>query len=203
MSVYVVGLTGGIGSGKSAAADHFVTRGIETVDADIASRIVVEPGRPALVSITQKFGDSILLKDGQLDRTALRHLVFASEDKRRWLQSLLHPLISAQLRTQLDQAVSPYVILVNPLLFESRQHQWCKRTLIIDVAESTQLERTMARDENSREQVENIMRAQMSRDQRLNLADDIISNEQELTHLHQAVEAQHQEYLKLCQKPPE
>ena len=202
MSAYLVGLTGGIGSGKTAAADRFSEHGITTVDADLASRAVVEPGRPALAKIADHFGAELLQADGSLDRTALRHLVFADEAKRRWLQGLLHPLISEYLRLQIDEAQSPYVMLVNPLLFESRQNSWCNRVLVIDVPEEIQLSRTMARDTNTREQVENIMKAQAGRQQRLDAADDIIVNDQDLHHLHHAVDLQHQEYLKLCLNQP-
>lgn len=202
MSDYLVGLTGGIGSGKTAAADHFASLGINVVDADLASRIVVQPGRPALAAIEAKFGAQILLDDGTLDRTALRHTVFADDDKRRWLQSLLHPLISDELRAQIERADSAYAILVNPLLFESGQNTWCQRVLVIDVPEETQLTRTMARDSNTLEQVENIMRAQMDRQKRLSMADDIISNDDDLTALQCAIETQNKVYLQLCQNQP-
>ncbi len=198
---FLIGLTGGIGSGKSAAADRFREHGITIVDADIASRAVVEPGQPALARIAEHFGAQILTADGTLDRTALRHRVFAEESERRWLQNLLHPLISAYLQNQITAATSPYVLLVNPLLFESGQHAWCDRVLVIDVAEEVQLSRTMARDTNTREQVENIMRAQASRDQRLDAADDIINNDKDLQHLYMQVDQQHARYLQICPNP--
>ena len=195
----LVGLTGGIGSGKSAAADRFVTLGITIVDADLASRAVVEPGQPALAQIVEHFGSQILQHHGSLDRTALRHLVFADYKQRQWLQSLLHPLISAYTKTQIEVATSAYVLLVNPLLIESRQHLWCDRVLVIDVPEALQVSRTMDRDDNTREQVDNIMRAQASRAQRLEAADDVISNDQDLAHLHSQVDQQHIKYLAVCQ----
>ena len=200
---YLVGLTGGIGSGKSAAADRFSARHhIAVVDADVASRAVVEPGQPALVAITEHFGAQVLNDDGSLDRAALRGIVFAEPDERHWLQSLLHPLISAWLKARITEATSPYVLLVNPLLFESGQQGWCDRVLLIDAPEEAQLTRTMARDANSRELVENIMRAQASREQRQALADDIITNDRDLSTLHARVDRQHEEYLKLCQSQP-
>ena len=202
MSTFLVGLTGGIGSGKSAAADRFASHDIATVDADLASRAVVEPGQPALEQIAAHFGAGILTGDGSLDRAALRHLVFADEQERRWLQSLLHPLISEYLKTQISEANSPYVLLVNPLLFESRQNVWCDRVIVVDVPESVQIERTMARDNNTREQVENIMRAQASRQQRLDAADDIIHNDRDLAHLHRQVDQLHSNYLAICQSQP-
>lgn len=198
----LVGLTGGIGSGKSAAAERFEEHGIAVVDADLASRAVVEPGQPALKEIAHHFGDHILLSDGGLDRTALRHLVFANDDERHWLQSLLHPLISNYLRDQISSATSAYVILANPLLIESRQHTWCQRVLVIDVPEHLQLTRTIARDSNTQQQVENIMRAQASRTQRLESADDVITNDQDLAHLYAQVDIQHQHYLEICQTQP-
>ncbi len=200
---YLVGLTGGIGSGKSAAADRFSARHqIAVVDADVASRAVVEPGQPALADIAEHFGTQVLSDDGSLDRAALRSIVFAAPEERRWLQGLLHPLISAWLKARIDEATSPYVLLVNPLLFESGQQGWCDRVLLIDAPEETQLTRTMARDANSREQVENIMRAQASREQRRALADDIITNDKDLPTLHTRVDRQHEEYVKLCQSQP-
>jgi dephospho-CoA kinase len=202
MTKFLVGLTGGIGSGKSAAAERFAHHGIVCVDADIASRAVVEPGMPALQAIANHFGSHLVKADGSLDRTALRHLVFADDSKRRWLQGLLHPLISDYLREHIQAATSAYVILVNPLLFESRQNSWCNRVLVIDVPEALQITRTMSRDNNTREQVENIMRAQADRQQRLQAADDVIINDQDKSHLHAQVDQQHQRYLKLCQKHP-
>ena len=202
MGTLLVGLTGGIGSGKSAAAERFVEHGVTVVDADIASRAVVEPGQPALVQIEQHFGEQILLADGSLDRSALRHVVFANDNERHWLQSLLHPLISNYLRDQISTATSPYVILVNPLLYESRQHTWCQRVLVIDVAEQLQISRTIARDNNTPQQVENIMRVQASRTQRLEAADDVIANDQDLAHLYAQVDIQHTRYLEICQTQP-
>lgn len=202
MANMLIGLTGGIGSGKSAAADRFVAHGITVVDADLASRAVVEPGQPALAQIADHFGAQILRQDDSLDRTALRHLVFADAEQRQWLQSLLHPLISTYLKAQIDAATSAYVLLVNPLLIESRQHRWCDRVLVIDVPEALQISRTMDRDNNTREQVDNIMRAQASREQRLKAADDVIVNDQDPTHLHDQVDKQHAAYLKICQKQP-
>ena len=203
MKNWLVGLTGGIGSGKTAAADRFTYHGITAVDADLASRAVVAPGEEALTLIANQFGADILLADGNLDRTQLRHIVFADETKRRWLQSLLHPLISNYLREHIEQATSEYVILVNPLLIESRQTAWCNRVLVIDAPESQQVTRTMARDNNTAAQVENIMQAQLARDARLQAADDVITNDKDLTHLHAQVDELHLRYKKLCQTQPE
>ena len=194
---FVVGLTGGIGSGKSAAADRFAELGITVVDADVASRAVVEPGMPALANIADHFGDEILLADGTLDRTQLRHRVFAEPNERKWLQSLLHPLINEYIKDKIAASISSYTILVNPLLIESGQHVWCQRLLVIDVPSEVQIARTMARDNNTREQVENIMRAQAERETRLALADDVICNDQDLNHLRTEVDKLHNLYQTL------
>ena len=197
----VIGLTGGIGSGKTAAADRFEALGITVVDADLASRAVVEPGQPALTKIAEHFGDDILLSEGasagELDRTKLRHKVFADENERKWLQGLLHPLINQYLADHLNAATSPYAMLVNPLLLETRQDTWCARVLVIDVPEEMQIARTMARDANTREQVENILAAQMSRADRLARADDVIVNDKDLNHLHHEVDKLHERYQTL------
>ena len=133
--------------------------------------------------------------EGALDRAKLRHIVFADDTKRHWLQRLLHPLINQYLREHLSKATSPYAILVNPLLFETQHHGWCNRTLVIDVPTALQLERTMARDNNTQEQVENIMRAQASRSDRNALADDVVNNDGALAALYEAIDAMHLNYL--------
>ena len=201
MRKYLVGLTGGIGSGKSAAAERFAAHGIACVDADIASRAVVEPGTTALSQIVDYFGQTMLNDDKHLNRSALRHVVFADTNKRQWLQQLLHPLITNYLKTHIAQASSAYVVLVNPLLIETRQNHWCDRVLVIDVPEALQLARTTARDNNTPEQVQNIMRAQLDRKSRLEAADDIIVNDQSRSQLAQDVDHLHIIYEQLCQKP--
>lgn len=150
-----------------------------------------------MAAISEHFGNDILKDDGRLDRTQLRHRVFADVSERKWLQSLLHPLINQHLRSEIESSPSAYTILANPLLIESRQYTWCERILVIDVAPELQIERTMARDNNSREQVENILRAQADRDTRLRHSDDVIVNDQDLTYLHQEVDALHAKYLEL------
>ena len=192
----LVGLTGGIGSGKTAAADYFAELGIDVVDADLASRAVVEPGQSALDYIAEHFGPDILLSDGSLDRAKLRALVFAESGERKWLQHLLHPLISGYLQAQVAASTSPYCLLVNPLLLESGQGHWCDEIVVVDVPEAMQLERTMARDDNSRSQVESIMAAQMARPTRLQQASKIITNDKDLTHLHQQIDTLHEELLR-------
>jgi len=198
----LIGLTGGIGSGKTAAAKHFEFLGIDIVDADLASRAVVEPGQPALEAIAEHFSAAIIDAKGRLDRAKLRKLVFAEESERKWLQRLLHPLISNYLAEQISRSNSTYCLLVNPLLLESGQSQWCKKIVVVDTAIETQIQRTMSRDENNREQVQNIVNAQMSRDDRLSAADFILLNDQGMDELKSNVEKIHQNLVNLCQKQP-
>jgi dephospho-CoA kinase len=194
----VVGLTGGIGSGKTAVSDHFEHLGITVVDADLASRQVVEPGTPALAAIAEHFGPEILQADGALDRAALRARIFADEGERHWLEALLHPRIGEALRDGLAAATSPYAILVSPLLFEAGQATLVDRVLLVDAPEALQLERTMARDQNSEAQVQAIIKAQASRAERQARADDILVNDGTLADLLTKVEALHERYLALA-----
>lgn len=197
MKPWILGLTGGIGSGKSAAAQHFIDLGIHTVDADHAARWVVEPGRPALQKIAERFGPQILQADGQLDRAALRQQIFTDPAQRKWLESLLHPLIRQEIHEVLARAESPYAILISPLLIESGQTQNTSRILLIDVPEAIQIERSTLRDQVSAEQIQSIMQAQASREQRLRHADDVIVNDREPAWLKAEVERLHQFYLGL------
>ena len=191
----LVGLTGGIGSGKSAAADRFAEWDIDVVDADLASRAVVEPGMPALQKITEHFGEQLLQADGSLDRAELRKIVFANVEERKWLQGLLHPLISQYLQVQIAESSSPYCLLVNPLLLESGQGSWCDEVVVVDVSEEVQISRTMARDENSRSQVEAIVAAQLKREDRLAQASRTLTNDGDLAHLYRQVDALHRALL--------
>lgn len=195
----IIGLTGGIGSGKTAASDHFQQLGITIVDADVASRTVVEPGRPALQKIAERFGPEMIQEDGGLNRALMRTRVFSTEEDRLWLESLLHPLIAEEIIQGLQNSKSPYSILVSPLLLETAQVTMAERVLVIDVPVELQVERTMSRDNNSEEQVRAIVAAQSDRQQRLSKADDVIINDQDLKHLHQEVEKLHQTYLKLAE----
>ena len=197
MKPWILGLTGGIGSGKSAVAQAFNARGIHTVDADHAARWVVEPGRPALNSIVEHFGQDILQADGALNRAALRQAIFADPAQRRWLEGLLHPLIRQEIIDALARAESPYAILVSPLLIESGQSQLTQRILVVDTPEQLQIERTMARDGSPLEQVNAIMSAQASREERLRHAHDVLKNDRDLDWLEEQVEQLHQTYLTL------
>ena len=195
---YVIGLTGGIGSGKTAVSDRFKALGITVVDADVASRVVVEPGRPALQAIAEHFGATILLADGQLNRAELRKRIFQDDNERLWLEALLHPLIRQEIKDGLNNASSPYALLVSPLLIESGQSKFTNRVLVVDVPEALQLSRTVARDNNSEEQVKAIMAAQASREQRVRQADDVIVNDGSIAQLHEKVQALHEKYLSLA-----
>lgn len=199
MSRLVIGITGGIGSGKTAVSDRFKALGVTVVDADIASRVIVEPGQPALVAIAEHFGCDVIQADGSLDRAELRRRVFADPDERRWLEQLTHPLINEHIREELEQAESPYAVLVSPLLAETGQSRFCHRILVVDVPEEVQVRRTMARDANDEAQVRKIIEAQASREQRLALADDVIVNDSSLEVLDEEVARLHQVYTEMAQ----
>ncbi|MGM0907045.1 MAG: dephospho-CoA kinase [Pseudomonadota bacterium] len=192
---YVVGVTGGIGSGKSAATAEFKKLGITVVDADVVARQVVMPGTPCLQAITEHFGNKLLTEDGELNRKALRQRVFSNPQEKEWLNKLLHPAIRQEIISQLEQADSPYVILSAPLLLENGLEKYCQRVLVIDVPESLQLKRTIQRDDSPKEEVEAIMKAQLSRDERLKKANDVLNNDGNLEQLKQQVLQLHKRYL--------
>ncbi|MEG1039188.1 MAG: dephospho-CoA kinase [Pseudomonas sp.] len=194
---WILGLTGGIGSGKSAAAQRFVELGVHLVDADQAARWVVEPGRPALARIVEHFGPGVLQEDGQLDRAALRQLIFSNPEQRRWLEALLHPLIGQEIFSYLAKAESPYAVFVSPLMVESGQYQRTQRLLVIDAPQELQVQRTLLRDQTSPEQVEAILKAQASREERLRHAHDVLVNDRDLGWLHSEVDRLHHFYLTL------
>ncbi|KAA8701635.1 dephospho-CoA kinase [Pseudomonas cannabina] len=194
---WILGLTGGIGSGKSAAAQCFINLGIDTVDADHAARWVVEPGRPALEQIATHFGNSVLQPSGELDRSALRKLIFENPEQRRWLEALLHPLVNQEIVSYLAKSKSPYAVLVSPLLIESGQSRMVQRLLVIDVPRQVQIERTMLRDGSSQEQVDAILKVQIQRDERLRHADDVLTNDRDHAWLTSEVERLHHFYLTL------
>lgn len=195
----IVGLTGGIGSGKSAASQWFETQGINVVDADVVAREVVEKGQPALTQIQSIFGDWVLLENGELNRKALREHIFKHPSARQQLEDITHPAIRQSIIEQLNQATSPYVILVSPLLFETNQHLLTQRTLLIDASIELQIQRASQRDGQSIEQIENIIRVQMPRDRKLDLADDIVVNDGHLEHLYSELQKLHLNYLQLSQ----
>lgn len=193
----IIGLTGGIGSGKSEVSRRFQSLGITVVDADEVARLVVEPGQPALADIAAHFGVDILLSDGRLNRANLRNIIFSSPEEKQWLEALLHPLINQEIRRQLVNAESPYVILSSPLLLETHQHELADRILVIDASEALQIARASSRDGNTIEQIEAIMATQLNREARITRADDLIHNHGDLPELDQQVNALHQKYMAL------
>ncbi|BFN27273.1 dephospho-CoA kinase [Pseudomonas sp. SCT] len=197
MKPWILGLTGGIGSGKTAVADRFASLGVHVVDADQAARWVVEPGRPALQQIVERFGGEVLLRSGELDRAGLRQKVFVDPAERQWLEKLLHPLIRTEVARHLALAESPYAIMVSPLLVESGQYRQVGRVLVVDVPEVLQIARTTARDQASEEQVRAILKAQVQREERLKHADDVLVNDRDLSWLGAEVERLHRFYLTL------
>lgn len=196
---FVVGITGGIGSGKSAVTNRLADLGIDIIDADIVARDVVAPGEDTLAAIVGHFGSHILQADGTLDRAALRQIVFQEPEQRRWLEGVTHPAIRERMRRQLAIARSPYAVLVSPLLLESEQRMLVNHVVVVDAPPDVQIARASQRDQNSREQIARIMAAQLPREQRLLGADDVIDNSGTLTVLQQQVDELHQKLLKLAQ----
>lgn len=195
----IVGLTGGIGSGKSTVVRIFGDLGVHWVDADDVAREVVEPGTTGLAAIAEHFGRDILQADGALDRATLRQRVFDNPEERNWLERLLHPVIREELVRQLQSPdapyTQPYVLLVSPLLLETDQHELVDRIVVVDVPEDIQIERTMARDDNSQALVERIMAAQMARDERRSRADAVIDNNRPLQDVERQVCELHSRFL--------
>ncbi len=197
MASWILGLTGGIGSGKSAISAMFEELGIQVVDADIVAREVVEPGSTGLEKITAHFGDEILTTDGSLDRAKLRAIIFADESQKQWLNNLLHPLIRESMLAQLQQATSQYVILVAPLLFENGLDQFCDHTLLIDVPVEVQITRTTARDNISIELTKQIIASQMPRADKQQKATDTLDNNRLLSEVKVDIQKLHEKYLTL------
>ena len=194
----IIGLTGGIGSGKTAVSDTFKSLGIDIIDADVSSRSVVEKGQPALEDIHDHFGDDILDSENNLDRAKLREIIFQNPEERSWLEALLHPKIAQHIKDQLESSKSPYCILVSPLLLETEQKNYCSFVLVVDVPEKSQIERTSKRDGVSKEQVKNIIAAQIDREERLKQADEIIINDGSVEELQEKVVVLHKKYLSQC-----
>ena len=194
--MYVVAITGGIGSGKTTVANQFAALGIEVVDADLIAREVVAPGTPALAAITSHFGPEILTEQGLLDRRVLRERIFSDQAAKSWLNALLHPIIRSEMLRQCAAVSSPYCLLVVPLLVENRLTELADRVLVIDVDEATQIERTCHRDGVSREQAQAILASQASRSERLAMADDVLDNQSGTTETIRArILALHETYL--------
>lgn len=205
----IVGLTGGIGSGKTVASDWFASQGIAVVDADVIAHQIVTKGQPILQQIHQHFGDWVLTPEGELDRVALRAYVFSHPTALKDLEAITHPAIRAEIKHQLAIAQSPYVILSAPLLLEASAKNkrkglasLCHRILVIDVPEHLQLQRATKRDDQSQQKIRAIMDKQLTRESRLEQADDIIVNDSSLESLYEKLSPLHAHYLKLAELKP-
>ena len=199
----VVGLTGGIGSGKSAASDWFAQQGIDIIDADVIAHEVVVKGSSTLRKIQRKFGDWVLNADGDMDRAAVRTHVFTYPDALIELEAITHPAIREAAKLQLAESTSPYVVLSAPLLIEAAEAglaNLCQRILVMDATENTQLVRASQRDALSVQKIKAIMVNQLSREERNRHADDVVLNESDLAALYLQLEPLHQDYLKLAQQ---
>lgn len=194
-----MGITGGIGSGKSAVTLRLEEHGIAVVDADVVARTVVEPGRPALAAIVEHFGPGIVGADGALDRAALRKIVFEDARERAWLEGVTHPAIRDEIMRQLQDANSPYIVLSSPLLLEAGQSDLTDYVVVVDVPEEVQIMRTSTRDNNDEALVRKIMAAQLPRSERIARGDEVIDNRGSLADLHGHVDALHQRLLALSQ----
>ncbi|PMG32639.1 dephospho-CoA kinase [Vibrio splendidus] len=195
----IIGLSGGIASGKTTVANLFNEHfNVDIVDADIVAREVVAVGSDGLKQITDHFGETILLEDGSLNRSKLRELIFSDPTEKQWLNDLLHPMIRNKIDSDLSKVTSPYGLLVAPLLVENQMQSMADRVLIVDVPKEVQIERTMSRDNVSKEQVTSILKSQASREQRLAVADDVIKNHTKNQELLPQITDLHQKYLAIC-----
>lgn len=192
---YTIGLTGGIGSGKTAASDWFAAQGVAVVDADVVAREIVALGQPALTEIADTFGTDMLNTDGSLNRAAMREYIFNTPNVRQQLEAITHPRIRTEIIRQLTSATSSYALLVSPLLFETNQHELVQQTILIDVPETLQLTRASQRDGQTIESTQRIMQAQMSRAERQQRATHVILNDSSLKDLHAKLAVLHQRLL--------
>jgi len=202
MAIWILGVAGGIGSGKTAATDYLKQLGVTVVDADVVAREIVVPGTPALAAIAAHFGPEAIIQQGEqagrLNRAWMRQCVFSDPSQRLALEAITHPAIRDALQQQLLAAPSAYAVLASPLLWESGQANLVQRTLLIDASEAIQMQRASQRDGVTPAQIEAIMKAQWSRAQRLARADDVIRNEGTLPELYAQIDALHQQYLELA-----
>lgn len=193
-----IGLTGGIASGKSTVSDMFAEYGATIIDTDIIARDVVKPGCPALDEIRARFGSQVFDNDGALDRAALRSIVFDDDANRRALEAILHPRIREETLRRSKSAAGPYQVIVVPLLVESSLRDFVDRIVVIDCDPGTQLKRLLERDSESVEQAKRIIAAQASRESRLAIADDVVTNDADVDDTRRQVEALHRQYMKLA-----
>lgn len=201
-SPLIVGLTGGIGSGKTAASNCFAHHGIKVIDADVIAREALAKDSPLLKAVYNHFGNKLANTDGSLDRAALRERIFSHPDDKRWLEKKIHPYVREKIVAGIQSCQDAYLILSSPLLIESHQDQLVDRILVVDVPESVQIERTCQRDGNSHTLVQAIMQTQISRKERLAKADDILDNSQGLEALEKAVSCWHAFYRQLARSRP-
>jgi dephospho-CoA kinase len=195
-----IGLTGGIASGKSTVTQRFAELGVPVIDADVASRSVVEPGKPGLAQVVLRFGRAVLDADGRLDRRALRNLIFKDASLRQALDAILHPLIRAEMECEATEANAPYLVMAIPLLVEGGSAGTrVDRVLVVDADETLQIQRLQARDSSSEEQARAILASQANRAARLAAADDVLLNTGTVAELRQAVDRLHEQYLQLAQ----
>lgn len=200
---FVVGLTGGIGSGKSTVAALFAKKGIPVIDADDIARKITQPNEPAFHGIVKLFGPAILLPDGTLDRAKLRQQVFQDEIKRKQLEQLLHPLIRTEMATEIKALDVPYCIAMIPLLLETAPNPLIRRVLVIDTPETLQISRTAARDRIAPDAIQATLNAQINRTKRLERADDILINDRTIEDLIPEIDKLHAFYLTLARQSPE
>jgi dephospho-CoA kinase len=193
----LIGLTGGIGTGKSTVCKLFAERGVAVIDADAIAKELVALDQPALQTIVQEFGKGIIDAKGRLRRDRLRSIVFSDPERRKRLEKLLHPLILEEMLSRANRAGGPYCILCIPLLVETDQSSAVDRVLVVDAPQALQTQRVMERDHLTIDEIKAIMQAQASREERLEVADDIIMNDSDITKLAEQVEALHQKYLAL------
>jgi dephospho-CoA kinase len=194
-----IGLTGGIASGKSTAAERFIELGVPVIDADAAARAVVAPGKPGLAAVAGRFGSGVVTSAGELDRRALRDLIFDHPDLRRELEAMLHPLIRADMERSAESAAGPYIVMAIPLLVEGGSNGRVDRILVLDVDETVQLERVVARDGCTSQQARAILASQASRAARLAAADDVLPNTGSIADLRKGIDRLHEQYLLLAE----
>ena len=195
--MFRIGLTGGVASGKSTVAEIFADLGAPVVDTDVVAREVVAPGESGLEAVTAAFGKEILLPSGELDRRALRSIVFSDPQRRKRLESILHPLIRARTLQLIDALEAPYVIVVVPLLIETGFAELVDRILVVDCPEAQQLERLRRRDDVSEDEAQAMIAAQATRQDRLARADDVIDNRGSLEATQAQVQALHERYIRM------
>ena len=196
----IIGLTGGIGSGKSAASNFFQNEGVTVIDADQLAREVINPNSQGFQSVVDYFGSRIIGEDGSIDRAQLREEIFDDQDKKKALESITHPLVRDLMSERIASFASPYLIIMVPLIFETNSMSAYNRILVIDCDATLQMKRASLRDNNSSEQIQKILDSQCSRSERLSIANDVIPNNDSLENLKTRSLAMHKFYLELCKK---